>query len=335
MKIVSSQPLPEWAAEELGSSFELQIAQSPHPESVRRSLDGETVGLIVRSSTPVDAQLLSSAPSLKALGRAGVGYDSIDVDQATRRGIVVLYTPDALTRPTAEHAVALILAACKDLRGWHARACGQRWLDRNRIRNLDLQGATLGVVGYGRIGRLVAQLLQPFGVRLLACDPSAQARAACRQDGGEAVELQELMRRSDIVSLHAPLNEKTRGLINKDNLSDFKPGAILVNAARGQLIRSDRLLVEALDQGILGFVALDVLCQEPPESAHPLLRHPRALITAHVGSRTRLAQESVIRTLILDLRTLLEGNAPTLGNIVNPQALPAFQRPIESIPQCR
>lgn len=325
LKIVSTGPLPAWASHELGPRFQLSASDSPQPEAIRGLLDESTAGIIARSSTKVNAELMEAAPNLRVIGRTGVGYDSIDVRQATRRGIPVLYTPDALTRPTAEHAVALILAAAKNVRMWHELVRQGQWQERNRTLNLDLHGAVLGIVGFGRIGREVRRLLRPFRMTVLACDPHLEP-SFLREHEVEPVPLDELLRRSDIITLHTPLTSQTRHLIHRGNLGTCRPGAILVNAARGGLVESNAILLEALESGRLAAVALDTLQQEPPDPADPLLGHPRALVTAHVGSRTRAAQEEIVRTLLADLKAVLEGQEPTVGNVVNPEVFTRRRR---------
>lgn len=325
LKIVTTGPLPAWALDVLGPGFRLATSDSPQPEAVCRLMDVSTKGLIARSSTQVTSDLMQAAPNLRVIGRTGVGYDSIDVREATRRGVPVLYTPDALTRPTAEHAAALILAAAKNVRMWQQLARRGQWKQRNRILNMDLHGAVLGIVGFGRIGREVRRLLRPFEVRVLACDPYLDP-ALFQEHGAEPVSLDELLRRSDIVTLHTPLTAETRHLIHQGNLGRVRQGAILVNAARGGLIKGNAILLEALESGRLAAVALDTLEQEPPDPSDPLLAHPHALVTAHVGSRTRLAQEEIVRTLLRDMKAVLKGKKPAMGNVVNPEVFTQRRR---------
>ena len=317
-RVVSTGALPDWVQDELGNRFQLVVSDSPDPSRVREMLDERVAAIIARSSTPVRAEMIQAAVNLRAIGRTGVGYDSIDVQAATRRGIAVLYTPDALTRPTAEHTVALILGCAKQLRLWQQLAQQGKWQQRNRLLNRDLQGAVLGIVGLGRIGREVHKLLQPFEMKVLACDPLLDPGSFAKL-GVQPVSLGELLSRSDIITLHAPLTETTRGLIHSGNIGTIRAGAILINAARGGLVESNAILWEALQSGRLAAVGLDALEEEPPELSDPLLSHPRALITAHVGSRTSLAQETVLRTLLGDLKAVLKGEAPTRGNLVNPE----------------
>ena len=319
-RIISTGPLPGWAAELLGAEFELIVSPSARQRDIKKLLDSSCLALVARSSTPITDDLMEAAPKLRVIGRTGVGYDSVDVKAATRRGIAVLYTPDALTRPTAEHGAALILAAAKNLGLWQQLALQGEWGQRNQLHNQDLKGSLLGLIGLGRIGREVHRLLRPFEMRVLACDPYLEPGEMNRL-GVESCTLEALLCRADIVSLHLPLTPQTAGIINSRNINTLKPGAVLVNTARGGLIESNAILWQALQKGRLASVALDTLEEEPPDPGDPLLAHPRALITAHVGSRTPQAQRQVVQTLVEDLTALLRGESPRARNLINPEVL--------------
>lgn len=315
--VVSTAPLPKEPLRILPADVRVLISPSPDPTDVRNLLDERTAAIIARSTTPIGVELMVAAARLAAIGRTGAGFDSVDVQAATQRGIPVLYTPGALTRPTGEHTLCLILAALKDLPQRQDDLRAGRWEERNRRLNRDLDGCTVGIVGFGRIGRQVARLLLPFGCRLLAADPYLDEDPTVDSEI-RLVPLVELLQAADIVTLHAPLTAETRGLINPGTLSLMRRGSILVNAARGGLIESNSLIADALDSGQLAAAALDVFETEPPAQDDPLLHHPRAIVTPHVGGRTPNAQDGMVRTLMEDLAAILAGSLPRLENVVNP-----------------
>ncbi len=318
--IVSSAALPGAEPDTFAPEFQLKIAGSQDPEDVRRLLGPDTFAFIARSSTRVDSALMDAAPNLRAIARTGAGYDSVDVEEATRRRIPVLYTPDALTAATSEHTAALILAVAKHLPTWTRAAVGDRWSDRNRYFSPDLSDSTLGIVGYGRIGKRVHRLLSPFFGRTLVFDPYVGINLS-RDEGRKATALDSLLGDSDVVTFHVPLTDETAGLLSLSRLARFKPGAVLVNAARGGLIGSHHDLLAALDRGYLSRIALDVLVNEPPDDSDPLVGDPRVLITPHVGSRTLGTQRKIVETLARELKALLQGTIVTAENIVNPDVI--------------
>ena len=314
--IASTGPLPAWARE-LFAPYTLLFSHQFTREAVLSRMSPQVVGILARGPVLIDAEMMSAAPNLRVIGRAGVGYDTVDVTEASGRGVPVVYTPGAMARAVAEHTLALMLAAAKNLPHWRVVLLEGEWSDRYRRRNLDLQGAIVGIVGYGRIGRQVRRLLAPFDCKVLVNGPNL-APGAVADDGVEAVPLLELLGRSDIVTLHAPLTRETRGLINPENMGSFKQGSILVNLGRGALVESHDLLHEALETGRLQAVALDVFHNEPPDRSHPLFRHPGAVLTPHVGSATLGAQRGVLETVAGDMMAVLEGRPPTADNLVNP-----------------
>lgn len=314
--IASTGPLPAWARE-LFSPYTLLFSHQFTREAVLSRMSPQVVGILARGPVLIDAEMMGAAPNLRVIGRAGVGYDTVDVTEASRRGVPVVYTPGAMARAVAEHTLSLMLAAAKNLPHWRRVLLEGEWKDRYGRRNLDLQGATVGIVGYGRIGRQVRRLLAPFDCRILATGPRLEPDEMA-DDGVEAVPLPDLLAGSDIVSLHAPLNRETRGLINWKNIGSFKPGSILVNLGRGALVESHDLLYQALESGRLRAVALDVFLDEPPDRSHPLFRHPNAVLTPHVGSATLGAQRGVLETVAGDMMAVLEGRRPTEDNLVNP-----------------
>jgi D-3-phosphoglycerate dehydrogenase len=273
--------------------------------------------LLVRG-TGVSAAVIDAAPRLRVIARTGAGYDGVDVAAATERGIPVLYAPGAGTVPLAEGTLALMLAAAKRLNELGIIVRAGAWADRYELEAFDLQGAVLGIVGLGSIGREVARLAHAFGMIVLACDP-APTPVDPDLRFVESVSLDQLAGRADVISLHCALTERTRGMIDRDLLDRAKRGAILVNVARGAIVQSDDVLLEALNRGWLSAVALDVFAEEPPDPAHPLLSNPRVVCTPHCGGLTARWNASVFAVLADGVACVLRGDRP--AHVVNPEAL--------------
>lgn len=319
-KILTLGELPEWVQQELSPPYQLVWADDASRADILNKLDPSVVALIARGSARIDAPLLEAAPGLRIIARTGVGYDSVDVAEATRRRIPVVYTPGAMAQSVAEHTLMLMLAAVKQLPRWQRLLRQGEWNARYRLETLDLEGATVGIVGYGRIGTRVRRLLEPFRCRILVNDPYLPAERY-QETGVSFVSLEELLAASDIVTLHVPLTEETRHLINRQNLGKFKPGAILVNTARGAVVESHDLLLAGLQQGRLAAVALDVFAQEPPDLTHPLFAQEAVVATGHVAARSRRAQRQILQTVLKELQAILAGERPDPENLVNPEVL--------------
>lgn len=266
-----------------------------------RAVVGEAEALIVRGDAIVTAEDLRLAPRLRVIGRSGIGVDNVDVAAARARGIPVVVAPGAAARAVAEGALALLLAVAKKLPELGDAVRSGDWAARDRVEVLDLESATLGIVGYGRIGRELADLARGLGMRVLAHDPYV---------GDAETPLDVLFAQSDFVSLHAPLIPQTRGLVSPQLLARAKPGLILVNTSRGGLISSLDDLLSALDDGRLGGVGLDVFDPEPPDSSHPLFAHPRVVVTPHALGLTRGSREAVFRAMAEGVAAALRGERP-------------------------
>jgi len=235
--------------------------------------------IVTRGRGPVSAALIGRCPRLRTVARAGVGIDNVDLAAARARGILVLYAPGSNTATTAEHAIALMLALARRIPA-QARAVAEgRWEERARYDGDEVCGKTLGIVGYGAIGRRVARIAAALGMQVVV---AAHPSLACEHP---VMPLAELLRRADFVSLHLPLRAETRGLIGAAELAAMKPGAILLNTARGALVDQHALAAALAARRIGGFAA-DVLDPEPPAPGEPLLRGERVLITPHVASLT-------------------------------------------------
>lgn len=320
--ILSVGPLPKWVKKEFLSTFKIKEVEDSSRSEVLSSLSNHDVlAIISRGPVMIDAEVMDNAPLLKAIARTGVGLDTVDVNAASLRSIPVLFTPGAMSRAVAEHTLALILATTKDLLGWHHRVLQSNWDQRYHLQNLDLEGATLGIIGLGRIGQELLELVQALKLRILAVDPYLDTSQFSKEDNIEFVELEKLLEQSDIVTLHTPLNEETRGLINSCNISKFKTGAILINTARGAIIENYDILITALESQKLSCVAMDTLIVEPPDLAHPFFYHRNVLLTAHVAARTKQSQKTILKTMGHDLSTILKGDFPPLENIANPEIL--------------
>lgn len=261
-------------------------------------------GLIVRSGTRVTADLLDDPGRLRAIVRAGVGVDNIDVAAATRKGILVMNTPGGNTISTAEHTVALLMALARSLPAADASLHGGKW-ERGKYVGTQLAGKTLGVVGLGRIGREVARRAAGLDMKVVGFDPFL-APAGAAQLGLETVsDLDALLPRCDFLTVHTPLTDETRNLIDAPQLAKLPRGARVLNCARGGIL-NETALADALSSGHLAGAALDVFVQEPPPADHPLLRMPNVVVTPHLGASTVEAQVSVAKEaaqLLIDYLT--------------------------------
>jgi len=246
--------------------------------------------LVVRSETKITRAVIEAAKKLRVVGRAGVGVDNVDVEAATERGVIVMNTPGGNTISTAEHAFSMMMALARNIPQAHGTLHAGKW-DRKSYSGVELYNKPLGIVGTGRIGGEVARRAVAFGMRVLAYDPYLTlARAKALQV--EMVELKELFAQSDFITIHTPMTEQTRGLINKAAFDLMKPGVRIINCARGGLV-AEMDLVEAIKSGKVAGAALDVFETEPLPPTSPLLQLPNVITTPHLGASTFEAQESV------------------------------------------
>ncbi len=272
--------------------------------------------LIIRSGVRADAELIASAPQLKAIARAGVGVDNVDLEAATAQGVIVMNTPGGNTISTAEHSIGLMLALSRHIPQGHQSLAEGRW-DRKTFTGVELKGKTLGIIGLGRIGQAIAARAQAFEMRVIAHDPYLPPDIAAAQDV-PLLALDEVYARSDYLSLHALVTDETRGMINADSISRMKRGIRIINAARGALINSADLAA-ALQSGIVAGAALDVYEQEPPPADLPLIGLPNVVHTPHLAASTSDAQVTVaVEAAQLIVDYLLEGRP---ANVCNPDAL--------------
>lgn len=275
--------------------------------------------LIIRSGVRVDAEVFEAAPRLKCVARAGVGVDNVDLEEATRRGVIVMNTPGGNTTATVEYTLALMLALARHIPQAHASLEAGRW-DRKAFMGTELRGKTLGIVGFGRIGSGVARRARAFEMRVVAYDPFCDGRMTARaaEIGVEMTDLETLFADSDFISLHAALTESSRGMINRQSLARMKKGVRIINAARGALIVEDDL-AEAIREGHVAGAALDVYSEEPPPADHPLIGLPGVIHTPHLAASTAEAQVAVaVEAARLIVNALLQGET---RNVVNPDVL--------------
>jgi len=249
---------------------------------------GDVDALVVRSATQVTAELLRAAKRLKVVGRAGIGVDNVDVAAATERGVLVVNAPTANLMSATEHTFALLLAVARRVPEADASTKAGGW--NRKLTGIELQGKTLGVIGFGRIGQRVAARARAFEMKVVAYDPFLDPAAARRLEV-EMLPLDDLLRRADAVTLHTPLTEQTRNLLTAERLALLPRGALVINCGRGGVIDEEALLA-ALESGALGGAGLDVFAQEPPADRR-LAQHPRVVATPHLGAQTREAQERI------------------------------------------
>lgn len=283
------------------AGFEVLRRPGLQPDELGEAL-ADCTGLVVRSETRVTADLLQKATRLRVIGRAGVGVDNIDVPAATVRGVVVMNAPDGNTITTAEHTIALLVALARRIPQANSSLKSGHW-ERKKFIGVELQGKTLGIIGLGRIGRVVATRARALGMSIVAYDPFIAPDQA-RDLEIELAPLDEVYTRADFLTVHTPLTAETRGLIDREVLAKMKHGARIINCARGGLI-DELALYEAIKSGAIAGAAIDVFSQEPPPADHPLLSLDEVIVTPHLGASTTEAQEGVALTVAEQMRDFL------------------------------
>lgn len=302
-RVVVAEPLAQAGIDALAEVCEVDLAVGvERPELLARLADA--AGLVVRSATQVDAELLAAAPNLSVVGRAGVGVDNIDVAAATERGVLVVNAPNANTISAAEHTMALLLAQARNIPRAHASLSGGAW-ERSKFGGVELHGKTLGVIGLGKIGTLVAQRCLAFGMTVVAFDPFV-AEDRARRLGIEPVDLDTVFRRADFITVHLPKTRDTEGLLGRENLARCKPGVRIVNTSRGGIIDEDAL-AEAIRSGRVAGAALDVFSREPLTES-PLFELPQVVLTPHLGASTAEAQDKAGTDVAEAVATALRGD---------------------------
>jgi glyoxylate reductase len=326
-RVFVTRILPEIGLRLIRERCEAEVwpEQLPPPPEVLRRKVADCDGLVSLLTDRVDAALLDAAPRLKVISNFAVGFNNIDVAAATQRGIAVGNTPDVLTDATADMAFCLLIAAARRLVEGHLYTLAGKWKTWEPLGHLgqDLTGRTLGIVGMGRIGYAFAKRCR-FGwdMNILYYDVHRNALAE-EKLGARQVDFDTLLRQSDFISLHTDLNDKTRGMIGREQLRRMKPTAVLINSARGPLI-DQKALVEALEAGTIFAAGLDVTDPEPPPSGDPLLKLANVIVAPHIASATVQTRDNMARICANNLLAGLAGEK--LPGWVNPQVEPQRRR---------
>jgi D-3-phosphoglycerate dehydrogenase len=311
--VLIAEELAPAAIEVLAHEFEVRHVDGTDREALLAAL-GQAHAVIVRSATDIDAEAIAAAPNLRVVARAGVGLDNIDVPAATAKGVMVVNAPTSNIVSAAEQAIALLLAVARHTATASASLKGGEW-KRSKFAGVEVAGKTVGVVGLGRIGVLVAQRMAAFGTRLIAYDPYVQpARAA--QLGVRLVGLEELLAEADFITIHLPKTAETVGLIGEKELRLVKPGVRIVNAARGGLV-DEQALADALAEGRVAGAAIDVFAKEPC-TASPLFAFDNVVVTPHLGASTTEAQDKAGLAVARSVKLALQGEF--VPDAVNVQA---------------
>jgi len=291
MKILVTDSLAPQGLEvfERTPGFKVDVRLGLKPAEIKKIV-GDYNGWVIRSGTKVTADLIEAAENLKVIGRAGVGVENIDVEAASKKGVVVMNTPGGNNVTTAEHTISLMLSLARHIPQAVASLKGGQW-KRDRFMGVELCNKTLGVIGLGNVGRIVAERAAGLRMKVVAHDPFISSENAARL-GVELVSLEEIFKRSDFITVHVPLTNETRGMINRKTFAKMKKGVRIINCARGGIV-DEKDLAEALKEGKVAGAALDVFVDEPPPSDHPLLKMEQVVTTPHLGASTDEAQLNV------------------------------------------
>jgi D-3-phosphoglycerate dehydrogenase len=291
MKILVTDSLAPEGLEvfQKAAGFDVDVKLGLKPEDLKK-ICGEYDGWVIRSGTKITAELIEAAKNLKVIGRAGVGYENIDADAATKRGIVVMNTPGGNNVTTGEHTVALMMALARHIPQAVASLKGGKW-DRNKFVGVELCNKTIGVIGLGNVGRIVAERAAGLRMKVIGFDPFIAAENIARM-GVEPGSLDDIFTKADFITVHVPLTPDTQGLINQEAFAKMKKGVRIINCARGGIV-DEQDLAAAIKAGKVAGAALDVYVDEPPAADHPLLKLDQVITTPHLGASTDEAQLNV------------------------------------------
>ncbi|MGG4142893.1 phosphoglycerate dehydrogenase [Paenibacillus algorifonticola] len=318
-KVLVSDPISDLGIQQLVDAEDIIVDKKPGlSEDELVAIIGEYDALLVRSQTRVTARIMEAGKLLKVVGRAGVGVDNIDLDAATQRGIIVINAPDGNTITTSEHTFAMMMAVARHIPQAYMKTVNGVW-DRKSFLGVELRNKVLGVLGMGRIGSEVAKRAKAFGMDILGYDPFMTEERA-EKLGIKLASVDEIVRNADFMTVHTPLTPETHHMIGKDQFAVMKPGMRIVNCARGGII-DEIALVDAVDQGIVAGAAFDVFEVEPPAEDHPFLKHPKIIVTPHLGASTVEAQENVAIDVSEQVLHILRDEP--FSNAVNMPPIPA------------
>lgn len=329
MKVLISDNLSELGVKVFQETpgIDVEVNTGLTPEELKKII-GQYHGLVIRSATKVTADIIEAADNLKVIGRAGIGLDNVDIPAASKRGIVVMNTPEGNTITTAEHTIALMMALSRNIPQATSSLKGGKW-EKKKLQGRELYNKTLGLIGAGKIGRIVADRAKGMKMKVIVFDPYIQPEALEKLDL-EPVSFEELLKRSDYITIHTPRTDETLNMVNKETMAKMKKGTMLINCARGGIVNEEDLY-EALESGHLGGAAFDVFETEPPGNIK-LMSLPNFICTPHLGASTKEAQDNVAVDVAEQIVAyLMHGtvknavNVPSIGpelmNIMRPYAI--------------
>ncbi len=311
-RVLVKEKLADSGVSLLRERFSVDVGTDWTDDELRERI-GDYDAILIRSATQLTAGLIEQAEKLKVIGRAGIGVDNVDVEAATRRGIIVANAPQSNIVAAAEHTIALMLALARNVPQAHGSLTGGKW-ERSKFGGVEVYEKTLGVLGFGRIGQLVAARARGFGMNVLAFDPYVSGERFRELGAEQAASAADLYARADFITIHLPRTPETRGWLNAEAFEQMRDGVRIINCARGELI-VDEDLKEALDSGRVAGAALDVFHQEPI-TEHPLFSYPNVVVTPHLGASTAEAQDRAgVQTAEQVVAALTGGVVSTAVNI--------------------
>ena len=306
MRVLVSDSLAEEGVRKLESGAEVDVITNLSPEELVKKIK-DYDALVIRSGTKVTAEVINAAENLKVIGRAGVGVDNVDVEAATKKGIIVLNAPGGNTVSAAEHTIAMMLAVSRNIPQANAALHKGEW-NRKKYTGVEFFNKTLGIVGLGRVGAEVATRMKAFGMQILAYDPFV-TEAKADQLGIKFAPLEEVLRNSDFITVHTPLTNETRNLIDEDEFKIMRPSVRIVNCARGGII-NEAALAKAVADGKIAGAAIDVFTKEPP-TGNPILEQEKIITTPHLGASTAEAQINVAIAVADQILAISKGGMPS------------------------
>jgi len=314
MKVLVSDSLAEEGISRLKTGADVDVITNLTPEELINKIK-EYDALVIRSGTKVTADVINAADKLKVIGRAGVGIDNVDVEAATKKGIIVLNTPGGNTISAAEHTIAMMLALARNIPQANAALHKGEW-NRKKYTGVEFYNKTLGIVGLGRVGAEVASRMKSFGMQIIAYDPFVTEEKA-KQMGLTLASLEDVLKAGDFITVHTPLTSETRNLIDEDEFKIMKSNVRIVNCARGGII-NEAALAKAVEEGKVAGAAIDVFTKEPP-TGNPLVGPEKIIVTPHLGASTTEAQVNVAVAVADQILNIAKGGLPT--NAINMPAI--------------